>query len=72
MFAHTRALSRDVVCQTSVGCCDAEAHPCAGKEGIQVDLQTPEGQEVVQKLTAEADVLSHDFRLDVPRNRKSK
>ena len=39
------------------GCCDAEAHPYAGKEGIQVDLQTPEGKEVVQKLIAKADVL---------------
>ena len=47
-------------------CCDAEAYPYAGKEGIQVDLQTPGGKEVVQKLIAKADVLSHNFRLGVP------
>ena len=41
-------------------------HPYAGKEGIQVDLQTPEGKEVVQKLIAKADVLSHNFRLGAP------
>ena len=52
--------------ETPAGCCDAEAHPYAGKEGIQVDLQTPEGKEVVHKLIAEADVLSHNFRLGVP------
>ena len=62
-YAHSRALSHDVVCQeTPAECCDAEAHPYAGKEGIQVDLQTPEGKEVVQRLIAKADVLSHNFR----------
>ena len=46
------------MCQeTPAGCCDAEAHPYAGKEGILVDLQTPEGKEVVQKLIAKADGL---------------
>ena len=60
--AHSRALSHDVVCQeTPAVCCDAEAYPYAGKEGIQVDLQTPGGKEVVQKLIAKADVLSHNY-----------
>ena len=38
----------------------------AGKECIQVDLQTPEGKEIIHKLIAKADVLSHNFRLGVP------
>ena len=44
----------------------AEPRTYAGKEGIQVDLQTPEGKEIVHKLIARADVLSHNFRLGVP------
>ena len=44
----------------------ADARTYAGKEGIQVDLQTPEGKEIIQKLIANADVLSHNFRLGVP------
>ncbi len=44
----------------------AEPRTYAGKEGIQVDLQTPEGREIVRKLIAKADVLSHNFRLGVP------
>ena len=44
----------------------AEPRTYAGKEGIQVDLQTPEGREIVHKLIAKADVLSHNFRLGVP------
>ena len=44
----------------------AEPRTYAGKEGIQVDLQTPEGREIVHKLIARADVLSHNFRLGVP------
>ena len=38
----------------------------AGKECIQVDLQTPEGQELIHKLVARADVLLHNFRPGVP------
>ena len=44
----------------------ADPRTYAGKEGIQVDLQTPEGKEIVHKLIARADVLSHNFRLGVP------
>ncbi|CAI8018654.1 Succinyl-CoA--D-citramalate CoA-transferase [Geodia barretti] len=44
----------------------AEPRTYAGKEGVQVDLQTPEGKEIVHKLIAKADVLSHNFRLGVP------
>ena len=38
----------------------------AGKECIQVDLQTPEGQELIHKLVAQSDVLLHNFRPGVP------
>ena len=44
----------------------ADARTYAGKEGIQIDLQTPEGKEIIHKLIAQADVLSHNFRLGVP------
>ena len=44
----------------------ADARTYAGKEGIQVDLQTPEGKEIIHKLIARADVLTHNFRLGVP------
>ena len=44
----------------------AEPRTYAGKEGIQIDLQTPEGKEIIHKLIAQADVLSHNFRLGVP------
>ena len=44
----------------------AEPRTYAGKEGIQIDLQTPEGKEVAHKLIARADVLLHNFRLGVP------
>ena len=64
--AHPRALSHDVVYQeTPEGCCDAEAHPYAGKAGSQTHLQPPGGKEVVQKLIAKPDVLSHYFHLGV-------
>ena len=38
----------------------------AGKECIQVDLQTPEGKAIVHQLIARADVLLHNFRPGVP------
>lgn len=38
----------------------------AGKEAIQVNLQTPEGQKIVHQLIARADVLLHNFRPGVP------
>jgi crotonobetainyl-CoA:carnitine CoA-transferase CaiB-like acyl-CoA transferase len=38
----------------------------AGKEAIQVNLQTPEGQTIVHQLIARADVLLHNFRPGVP------
>ena len=44
----------------------ADPRTYAGKECIQIDLQTPEGKEVIRKLIAKADVLSHNFRLGVP------
>ena len=44
----------------------ADARTYAGKEGIQIDLQTPEGKAIIHKLIAQADVLSHNFRLGVP------
>ena len=44
----------------------AEPRTYAGKEGIQIDLQTPEGKEIIHKLIARADVLAHNFRLGVP------
>ena len=44
----------------------ADARTYAGKECLQVDLQTPEGKEIVHKLIARADVLSHNYRPGVP------
>ena len=44
----------------------ADARTYAGKECIQVDLQTPEGKEIVHKLIAKADILLHNFRPGVP------
>ena len=44
----------------------ADPRTYAGKECIQIDLQTPEGKEIIRKLIAKADVLSHNFRLGVP------
>ena len=44
----------------------ADPRTYAGKECIKVDLQTPEGKEIVHKLIAKADVLSHNYRLGVP------
>jgi crotonobetainyl-CoA:carnitine CoA-transferase CaiB-like acyl-CoA transferase len=44
----------------------ADARTYAGKECLQVDLQTPEGTEVVHRLIARADVLLHNYRLGVP------
>jgi len=44
----------------------AEPRTYAGKECIQVDLQTPEGKEIVHKLIAKADILLHNYRLGVP------
>ena len=44
----------------------ADARTYAGKECIQVDLQTPEGKEIVHKLIAKADILSHNYRPGVP------
>src|SRR5262245_59682323 len=43
-----------------------DARTYAGKECMQVDLQTPEGKEIVHKLIAKADVLLHNYRLGVP------
>ncbi|MCK9495367.1 MAG: CoA transferase [Dehalococcoidia bacterium] len=37
-----------------------------GKESISVDLKSPEGQEVVRRLMAQADVMVHNFRPGVP------
>jgi crotonobetainyl-CoA:carnitine CoA-transferase CaiB-like acyl-CoA transferase len=44
----------------------ADARTYAGKECLQVDLQTPEGKDIVHRLIARADVLSHNYRLGVP------
>jgi len=44
----------------------ADPRTYAGKEGIQVDLQTPEGKEIIHKLIAKADILLHNFRPGVP------
>ena len=44
----------------------ADPRTYAGKECIQIDLQTTEGKEIIHKLIAGADVLSHNFRLGVP------
>src|SRR2546428_3991989 len=44
----------------------ADARTYAGKECLQVDLQTPEGTAIVHKLIAKADVLLHNYRLGVP------
>jgi crotonobetainyl-CoA:carnitine CoA-transferase CaiB-like acyl-CoA transferase len=43
----------------------ADVRTYAGKECMQVDLQTPEGKEILHKLIARADVLSHNYRLGV-------
>ena len=43
----------------------ADVRTYAGKESMQVDLQTPEGKEILHKLIAKADVLSHNYRLGV-------
>jgi len=37
-----------------------------GKESICIDLKSPEGQEVVRRLIAQADVIVHNFRPGVP------
>jgi crotonobetainyl-CoA:carnitine CoA-transferase CaiB-like acyl-CoA transferase len=44
----------------------ADARTYAGKECLQVDLQTPEGKAIVHKLIARADALSHNYRPGVP------
>ena len=44
----------------------AEPRTYTGKECIAIDLQTPEGREVMHKLIAKADVLLHNYRLGVP------
>src|ERR671915_540408 len=44
----------------------ADARTYAGKECMQVDLQTPEGKAIVHKLIAKTDVLVHNYRLGVP------
>jgi crotonobetainyl-CoA:carnitine CoA-transferase CaiB-like acyl-CoA transferase len=44
----------------------ADARTYAGKECIQVDLQTPEGKDIVHKLIVKADVLLHNYRPGVP------
>ena len=38
----------------------------AGKEAIQVNLQSPEGQQIIHQLIARCDVLLHNFRPGVP------
>ena len=38
----------------------------AGKKCIQIDLQRKEGQDLLHKLIAKADVLLHNFRPGVP------
>jgi crotonobetainyl-CoA:carnitine CoA-transferase CaiB-like acyl-CoA transferase len=38
----------------------------AGKEAIQVNLQSPEGHEIIHQLVARSDVLLHNFRPGVP------
>jgi crotonobetainyl-CoA:carnitine CoA-transferase CaiB-like acyl-CoA transferase len=43
----------------------ADARTYAGKECLQVDLQTPEGKAIVHRLIAKADVLLHNYRLGV-------
>jgi crotonobetainyl-CoA:carnitine CoA-transferase CaiB-like acyl-CoA transferase len=43
----------------------ADVRTYGGKESMQVDLQTPEGKEILHKLIARADVLSHNYRLGV-------
>ena len=42
------------------------AKTTAGKESICVDLRRPEGQEIVRRLVAKADVLIHNYRPGVP------
>jgi crotonobetainyl-CoA:carnitine CoA-transferase CaiB-like acyl-CoA transferase len=44
----------------------ADTRTYAGKECLQIDLQTAEGKEIVYKLIAKADVLLHNYRLGVP------
>jgi crotonobetainyl-CoA:carnitine CoA-transferase CaiB-like acyl-CoA transferase len=38
----------------------------AGKEAIQVNLQSPEGQQIIHQLIGRSDVLLHNFRPGVP------
>jgi crotonobetainyl-CoA:carnitine CoA-transferase CaiB-like acyl-CoA transferase len=38
----------------------------AGKEAIQINLQSPEGQKIIHQLIARADILLHNFRPGVP------
>jgi crotonobetainyl-CoA:carnitine CoA-transferase CaiB-like acyl-CoA transferase len=38
----------------------------AGKEAIQLNLQSPEGQQIIHQLVARSDVLLHNFRPGVP------
>jgi len=37
-----------------------------GKESIALDLKSPEGREIVQRLVARADALAHNYRPGVP------
>ena len=43
----------------------ADVRTYAGKQSMQVDLQTPEGRGILHELIARADVLSHNYRLGV-------
>ena len=38
----------------------------AGKEAIQINLQSPEGQKIIHELVARCDILLHNFRPGVP------
>jgi len=56
--------------QRPSGTAISEPRTYAGKECIRIDLQTPEGKEIMHNLISKADVLFHNFRLGVPERLK--
>ena len=57
-----RADNRRVAGRVNLG----DLRTYAGKESVQVDLQTEEGKELIHKLLATTDVVLHNFRPGVP------
>ncbi len=50
----------------NMGLWENMARPTQGKESITLNLKAKEGQAILQRLAAKADILMHNFRPDVP------